>query len=240
MRKPHRRPHPGNLSPGGIEQLEQPVHDDVKNFAQPEDYPSIAQAAQQFGLKPTLLSALCDHLSCDDPDNTEAEDFTGLSEQEMEEEFASMVTEGKITKLELGNLRKFFRRLRDWFTPAEQAMTTPTADTANDPIILPKASDTDSYEFSVHLAQKTKGTFKKLPSQDSFKLRAAYRTCCGTEPPEIDRPSDLQISALAAWTAPSSSDPLGKHPYVDFAVMGPLRRTHSEGQAVLLHGHAPA
>ena len=127
---------PGTLSPGGIEEPEQPVHDDAKNFAQPEDYPSITQAAQRFGLKPTLLSALCDQFSCDDPDNTEAEDFTSLSEQEVEEDLTSMVAEGKITKLELGNLRKFFRRLREWFAPVEQVSTaTPTAETANDPII---------------------------------------------------------------------------------------------------------
>ena len=92
---------PGTISPGGVEEPEQPFSDDIKGTAlSSEEFTSVAQAAQQFGLKPSLLTALCEQFSCDDPDNTEAEDFTSLSEQEVKEEFVSMVTIGKITKLE--------------------------------------------------------------------------------------------------------------------------------------------
>ena len=207
---------PGNLSPAGTEPL---VPEEI---AQEQDgqpgqdmghFPSITQAASQFGLKPSLTTILCDQFGCDDPDHTEAEDFTSMTEKEVEQELASLLSEGKVTKLELGNMRKFFRRLREWFAPSESSTpTTKQVEADNEPIVLPKASDADTYEFYVHLAQKTKGTFKKLPSPAIFRLRDGYRTCCGTEPPEAERPSDLQLSALAAWTAPSTSDPLGKHP----------------------------
>ena len=59
------------------------------------------------------------------PDNTEAEDFTSMTIDEVEQELTSMLSEGKISKLELGNMRKFFRRLRDWFAP--EPPTTVTA-----------------------------------------------------------------------------------------------------------------
>ena len=122
--------------------------------------------------------------------------------------------------MEQGRLSKLFKRIQAAYAPgapqaapegppAGQPSTTAVAVAAPPPPSGPRC------KFSDHLDQANDATFDLLPPDVIARLRRNYVENMGGPPSDAARPSEEQISALAARLKSYGS------PFVDFALFGP-------------------
>ena len=190
-------------------------HEDGPEAAMPPPKPpldlTLLDAQRFFRLMPQLLTPLTAALEAEAPEDIDAEDLACMTKEDIEMTMDAMTVDTRqLNALQKGSVRKFFWKLRGHYRN-EQPVPTEAA-SSQAAIVLPTATDDDKEQFTMHLAQGTKGSFKELPPVEVSKLQQRYVDITGSDPLEAERPSKTQLAALCAWTAVSMSNLLGKHP----------------------------
>ena len=133
------------------------------------------------------------------------------------------------TLFEQGRFYKFFKDLVRLFcappptasssTPVPHPLSSPSS--SQQPIVVTMADAEDKLYFKDYLDQTLTGSFKLLHDSEISKLRQKYFDYCGAHPGNDERPSDEQISAMAARVRDRSGGRVWA-PFAEFAVFGPF------------------
>ena len=192
-----------------------------------DQFMNIREAFGCFGLAPFLVQPFLEAFQVEAPDETDAEDFAYMPEEESNENLKMMQMEknGVVEPLaghHKGNVKKCLAKLYKHYTTA----TTVTEHTDMPPsvaqVVLPPPPEKQTFKFSDHLAQGQEGMFRTLTSKQVEALFKRFQEATGDEPEDNEAPSAMQLSALAGWMAPTEASPLGGHPFVDFGIFGPF------------------
>ena len=208
---------------------------------------TLTEAMVKFELAEVLHGPIGDGVSDKPPDQTKAEDVAYASQEDIAEltsTIKSKTAEGQERPLNLaekGNIKKFFAKLKAFMTgnPPVQKQAAPQAGKTE--IQVPKPHDI-TYSFTDVLAQGAGGTFKTLPRETLHEIREQYRQALGSDPNELDKPSDVQLSALSAWMTADHGTVMGGNPFVDFAIWGPfnqrtMKARHFGAMVMTTSGH---
>ena len=138
------------------------------------------------------------------------------------------------TLFEQGRFYKFFKDLVRLFcappssspsssTPVPHQVLQPLSSpsSSQQPILVTMADVDDRLYFKDYLDQTLTGRFALLHDSEISQLRQKYFDHCGAHPNNDERPSDEQISAMAARIRDRSGGRVWA-PFAEFAVFGPF------------------
>ena len=147
------------------------------------------------------------------------EDFAFMSDQAVTKAIAELVIpDTEITELHRSQAFKLFRRAKVAAVEAGLPLDgVPLGPRPADTSAGTKAEDPQTLlKFSSYMDQSSEATFPLLAPDVIRQNRDVYKDLFGAEPPTSKRPTDEQLSALAARLKS------GRVPFVDFAVFGPF------------------
>ena len=127
---------------------------------------------------------------------------------------------------EQGRFYKFFKDLVKLLapcpTPPPSSSSVPLgSQSAGQPIVVTMAETEDKLLFRDYIDQTLPGSFKLLQDEEIAQLRERYFKATGAHPPNEERPSDEQISAMAHRMRDRTGGRVWA-PFAEFAVFGPF------------------
>ena len=132
---------------------------------------TLVAAAEYYKLQPHLVHPLATAFDAD-PTQTDAEDFACLTDEEVKDAVDSMLVDGREVKpLERASIRKFIKKLREFYEPEPQPSDATPAKQQPTSIVLPKGPDVEKLEYTICLAQGVSGSCRVLGSVEISKLR---------------------------------------------------------------------
>ena len=120
-----------------------------------------------------------------------------------------------------GRFYKFFKDLMKLVGPAAAPPSSSqelVATSAAHPFVLTIPDSSNKLPFRDVLDQTLTGTFTLLPESEIAALRKNYVDKTGMHPSKAERPSDEQLSALAAFLR-NRPDGRVRPPFVEFAIL---------------------
>ena len=123
---------------------------------------------------------------------------------------------GPLTSLRKGQVLYFVNVLR------RSVASPPAVPVAPPPVPLASPQEGEKHKISEVLDQIDDTPFLQLPADSVAKMREFHRNVTGGDPPDHERPSAEQLSALAHRINS------GKAPFADFAVFGPHGRRQTK------------
>ena len=147
------------------------------------------------------------------------EDFAFMSDQAVTAAIADLrIPDVTTTELHRSQALRLFRRAK--VSAVEAGLPLEGVPIAIQPQAGAAASKPEEaptlLKFSSYLDQSSEATFPLLQPNEIRQHRDVYKDLFGAEPPTSKRPTDEQISAMAARLKS------GRVPFVDFAVFGPF------------------
>ena len=186
---------------------------------------TLTAAMVKFELAESLHGSVGGGVSDKPPDQTNAEDVAYASQEDITELISTIKIkssedqERPLNLAEKGNIKKYFAKLKGFMTGAAPVQKQAALQTEKQEIQVPKPHDI-SYSFTEVLAQGAGGSFKMLPRDTLHEIRGQYRQALGSDPNELDKPSDAQLSALSACMTADHGAVMGGNPFCRLRNLG--------------------
>jgi len=165
-----------------------------------------------------VVESLLNYLKAED--TTEPAHLAFIPDADFDAAVENAKIEGEaLTALQKGQMLYFIKVLRDAMNPTGASPSSAAA--AVSTIAVPPP-EVEKRKISDVLDQVDDGPYQPLPAERVAAMRQFHRDVTGGDPPDNERPTAEQLSALAHRIG------AGKAPFADFAVFGPYGRRQTK------------